>query len=156
MTGLAADPATLSPDLFLGLLPKPLAVALAIMVGIAWAVAEVTGKLNGPISKLLERRKVRQDRQAVGWRERDARVEELRETVEIVDEQVQLLKDQLGAARTELRLLHRYSDAQNRAIRRHIEWDRLWSQRARDAGIDVPDPPPSLWVEIEEHQEVDT
>lgn len=154
MTGLAADPATMPPEMLWGFLPKPIAVVLAVILAIAYVISEVTGKLNGPLSKLLERRNQRQEQREVGWRARDRRVDELERAFAIQERTLARLEKQLDAADDELTILHRHSDAQNRAIRRHIEWDRLWSQKARDAGIDVPDPPPSLWVELEEEEEV--
>lgn len=139
-------------DLF-GFLPKPIAVVIAVVLAIAYAIGEVSGKLNGPVSKLLARRTERRSEQVVGWRERDRRVEELTQTVDILKNQIGLLREQVSSQRDELLMVHRLSDAQARAIRRHLDWDREWTQRARDSGLDIPDPPPSLYVDLDEHGE---
>ena len=146
-----APPLPSGTDLF-GFLPRPIAVGIAIVLAIAYAIGEVSGKLNGPISKMLARRNEKREQQAVGWRERDRRVEELTETVDILKAQITLLREQVASQQGELLMVHRLSDAQARAIRRHLDWDREWTQRARDAGIDIPDPPPSLYVGIGEQE----
>lgn len=137
------------PSLWLGLIPKPLAVVLAVILALAYVISEVTGKLNGPLSKLLERRKAKQETQTVGWRERDRRVEELEQTVEILKGQIELLRDQASGHQDELRMVHRLSDHQRRAIRMHTDWDNEWVPRARLLGLDIPDPP-DLYVYLEE------
>lgn len=157
-----------SPDLLWGFLPKPVAVAIAVILAITYAIGEVTGKLNGPVSKLLDRRKERREEQAVGWRERDRRVEELERALETLsnqrDRRVEELEEslsiqgrrlatvlnQVASQQDELTMVHKLSDAQARAIRRHLEWDRRWIGVARDAGLDIPDPPPSLYVGADE------
>ncbi len=147
----AAD-AGVTPDLLWGFLPKPVAVALAVILAITYVITEVTGKLNGPLSKLLARRTEKRQEQTTGWRERDRRVEELTETVDILKGQISYLREQVTSQRDELVMVHRLSDAQARAIRRHLDWDRRWIGVARDAGLDIPDPPPSLYVGVDEEE----
>lgn len=142
-------PSDLSPDLMWGFLPKPVAVALAIVMAVAYVVSEVTGKLNGPLSRLLERRKDRQDRQAVGWRERDRRVDELEKALQIQERTLERLEEQIRGQDDELRMVHRLSDHQRRAIRAHTDWDNEWVPRARILGLDIPDPP-DLYVYLED------
>ncbi len=144
----AAEPP--SQEMLWGFLPKPVAVVLAVILAITYVVSEVTGKLHGPLSKMLERRSERAKEQVVGWRERDRRVVELTETVEILKAQITLLRDQVASQQGELHMVHRISDAQARAIRRHLDWDREWTQRARDSGLDIPEPPPTLYVGADE------
>lgn len=144
----AADPGV-TPDLLWGFLPKPVAVALAVVLAITYVITEVTGKLNGPLSKLLARRTEKREQQVPGWRERDRRVEELTQTLELVNGQVAYLTERVHAQGRELNICHRTLDAQYRAIRTHIGWDNTWVPRARRAGIDIPDPP-DLYVYLSE------
>ena len=159
----------MSPDagLVFGLLPKPVAVALAIILALVYVITEVTGKLNGPLSKFLDGRKRKREQQVKGWgerdrqvkvleatverleHERDQRVEELNQTLALVNQQVEYLLGRVQAQSEELVLVHKISDAQARAIRKHLEWDRSWTQKARDAGIEIPDPPPTLYVDTD-------
>ncbi len=146
---MAAEDAP-TQEMLWGFLPKPVAVVLAVILAITYVISEVTGRLHGPLSKFLERRSERTKEQAVGWRERDRRVVELTETVDILKAQITLLRDQVQSQQSELHMVHRLSDAQSRAIRRHLDWDREWTQRARDSGMDIPDPPPTLYVGLDE------
>lgn len=138
-----------TPDLLWGFLPKPVAVVLAVILAITYVISEVTGKLNGPLGKWLDIRRAKRVKQVVGWRERDRRVEELEQTLALVDDQVQRLTTRVGAQNTEMEILHRTADAQSRAIRRHIAWDNEWVSKARAHDIDIPDPP-ELYVYPEE------
>lgn len=154
------NPETGTPDtsLLFGLLPKPVAVVFAIILVGGYVISDVAGKLGklGFLSKAIERRKSSRDQQTTGWRERDRRVEELEESLGIVNGQVDIFRrqvkdllDRLESQDTELRILHRISDAQYRAIRKHVDWDRKLVVAARDKGIEIDDPP-SLYIDIEE------
>jgi hypothetical protein len=166
-----------APDpLILGLLPRPLAVGMAIILAVSYVVADLTGKLGklGPIYAHLRKRRQEKELQTSGWRERDAevlvlkralererlekdhRVRELRESMEIMDGQVGMLKKQqedflkaMDNQRRQLQAVHHLGDRQFVAIQRHIEWDRLALQKAREAGIELPEPP-SLYIRLEE------
>lgn len=147
---LAAD-AGISPDLLWGFLPKPVAVALAVVLAITYVITEVTGKLNGPLSKLLARRAEKRQEQAVGWRERDRRVDELKQAMEYQKGRYALVMEEVKALRAELRMVHKLSDHQRRAIRAHTDWDNTWVPQARRAGMDIPDPP-DLYVYLNDEE----
>jgi hypothetical protein len=171
----AGDPMPPS-ELLWGLLPRPLAVAFAILIAISWVIADVTGKLGklGPIYKSLRKHQAEREAQNSGWRERDAevvvlrraleqvkldkdqRVAELKETLGFVNDQVDILKRQqnefvrrLKEQERELNLVHRMADAQYHAIRRHMAWDRQFTEKARDMGMTIEDPP-TLYIAPEE------
>ncbi len=166
MSGQAAEPTPLpAGDVLWGFLPKPIAVVLAVALAIAYVVSEISGKLNGPLSRLLAHREQRRQDRSSGEKdrdrrveelvaamatmraERDRRVEELQESFKIQGERLTAVLEQVESQRNELRMVHRLSDAQARAIRRHLDWDRRWIGMARDQGLDIPDPPPSLYVD---------
>lgn len=167
---IAAADAGVSPDLLWGFLPKPVAVALAVVLAITYVITEVTGKLNGPLSKLLARRAEKRAEQATGWRERDRRVEELERALATLregrdtrvteleqalayrDNRYKLVMEEVESLRAEVRMVHRLSDHQRRAIRAHTDWDNTWVPQARRAGMDIPDPP-DLYVYLDDEQE---
>jgi hypothetical protein len=45
--------------------------------------------------------------------------------------------------------VHRIADAQYHAIRRHMAWDRQFTEKARDMGMTIEDPP-TLYIAPEE------
>jgi hypothetical protein len=154
---LGADtplPPPVSSDLW-GLIPRPLAVLLAVILAIGWVISDLSGKLNGPINRILQAREKKAKEAAAAAAaaaaEPDRRVVELEETLGLVDDRVRRLLEQLNAQGRELQILHRISDAQARAIRAHTAWDNQWLPRLRAAlpELQIPDPP-VLYVDMEE------
>lgn len=129
-----------------------LALAIAVIYVLRAALevsGQVTKNLTG-ISKLLSP-KARADAEI------DERLADMKERVEILGGTVALLKGELVEARRiaaeaaaqaqtqsdEIRIAHRLTDAQGRAINEHLAWDRRLLARVREAlpDFEFPDPP---------------
>lgn len=151
---MSEPPAVPASDLW-GLIPRPIAVAVAVFLIISYAWAEISGKLKGPITWLLSRT---ERKTATEHQERDRRVEELEKSLKFNDDRIERvlteakrLGEQVEAQVEEIRWLHRLNDAQARAIRAHTAWDNSWLPQLREAlpHVNIPDPP-DLYVELEE------
>lgn len=123
---------------------------LALFLGVIYALRaalEVAGVVNKNltgISKFFSAR-VRQETQI------DGRVAALKQQVEILSTTVTMLNKRTVEQAEEVRLAHMLTDAQGRAIREHLAWDRRLLTMVRQAlpEFEFPDPP-ELYVFIDD------
>lgn len=115
---------------------NPIVYGLLLLVIVLYLLAEVTGKLAGPLNKLIIRRR----NAAVAADGPDLLA--LERAVAAQEKQQQRSDAHIAELRAEVDELRRDRDAANRLLAAHTRWDRAAQQAFADHGIDLPAPPP--------------
>lgn len=120
---------------------NPIVYGLLLLFIATYLLAEITGKLTGPLNKLIVRRRAALQA-ANAPAPPDPRIAQLEQAAGF---QEQLLKNAMATiARLDIEVndLRRDRDRQGVLLTAHLAWDRQVQTVLADNGIDVPTPSP--------------